>query len=237
MRKLAAAFAATSLLLLAACGDDGKKEADSSSGTTAAGATTSVAGGGDSGGSGEGSDLAALVAKRERARVRVTYEASGTGTGTETTLTLAQDGKGGFSYRLANTLFIVKDGTVVSCTGIDGEPTCLDMGDAGGAAARSATSWFAVADDALDDVEDTAFTDVSTQTIAGREARCAKVEHGGASWEMCADKETGILLRWAGSGGGQSTSFTATEFAEADESDFTPPATPQKLPTIPGVNG
>jgi hypothetical protein len=228
MRKFAAGFAAISVVLLAACGGGSNKNeaADVSSKTTTAKASES------SDGSKAGAELMSLLQKREGAKIRVTYKMFGNmgGTGNTTEITLSRDGDK-FAYFLDDNQFIIDGDTVTMCTSIKTEPGCTQLtGEAGKNAAKGADEAFTYTDEALKNLKEDDYTDVSSETIAGRSATCATARYAGTSWKVCADKETGMVLKWEAAGDDQKLSFEATDVSAPKDSDFTPPATPETLP-------
>ena len=100
--------------------------------------------------------------------------------------------------------------------------------------------------------------DKSSETIAGRDASCVKYKASDVigklaslplfkdsanagdydpndSATICIDKQTGFALKFSATKKGvASDELVATQVSEPSDSDFTPPATPQTLPSIPG---
>jgi hypothetical protein len=225
-----AALTATLALAVAACGS-GKS---SSSGS---GSTTTVQG---------GTDFTSLVEKSKTSAFKVTYKTSD-----GDTITIAQDGKGKESVVAGGKLFIDDGSTGITCDGTTSTATCRNGGTAGREAADAAKSVITNAATAIAGLASTSIFNghTSSATIAGRDATCVTVDASdvtgvlgpiarrlvsGASGTVCADNETGVLLKLSGGKENDRTDvFVATDFAEPSESDFQPPSTPKSLPTIP----
>ncbi len=232
MRKLTIALF-VAMFLIAGCGGSSKKTsvAGNNTGTTAkAGSTDTTAG---------NSDYDALVDKASKARIRVTYKTSGSGS-EDSFLTISQDGNGKVAYftDVGDSQVIADGDTYTSCSNVKTTPQCTQLTGTTGKAATSAfTGLFAGPLAAIAAAKGTgSFGDTSSETIAGRDAQCVSLDYLNVKWKSCADKETGILLKWEGSAGGSGSSFEATEAGDPKDSDFTPPATPETVPdyTIPG---
>ncbi len=216
-------------LALAACGSSSK---------SGSGSTTTVGGG-------SGNDFTSLVAKARTSAYKVTYKTSD-----GKTITIAQDGTGKQSVADGNSLFIYNGSTTISCDGTTSTATCHDLGSAGKAAAEAATSVFTGVYSAIASLGTSSVFNghTSSDTIAGRDATCVTVNAGDmagvfgaiarrlgsdASGTVCADKQTGVLLKLSGGSGGNTTDvFVATEFGEPSDSDFQPPSTPKSTPTF-----
>jgi hypothetical protein len=232
MRKIGSSLiaAVAFLTIVAACGSSsssGKAEVKAGGdGET----TTTAATGSTNGDGGESEAFKQLVANREKEPLKVTYKVTGAG-GDSPALTIAQDGKGNFAYITGDTRIIKRAGEKpASCTGTGADAKCQELPVDPSA---SYTAIFNAAAGAITNASDNSpFTDVSDETIAGRDAKCVTVSVAGTSTTVCADKETGVLLKWAGSAGGQSGSFEATDVTEPPDSDFTLPATPETMPDI-----
>jgi hypothetical protein len=80
----------------------------------------------------------------------------------------------------------------------------------------------------------------TSKSIAGRDAECATVDKnslgvlgaaiGNASYQVCVDKDTGVMLSSKSTDqSGKTDEITATDFGSPSDSDFTPPATPSTL--------
>ncbi len=221
---------ATLALTIAACGSS----KPSSSGS---GSTTTVQ---------SGSDFASLVEKSKTSAFKVTYKTSG-----GDTITIAQDGKGKESVVAGGNVYITDGSTTIMCDGTTSTATCRDAGDAGQRAAEGAKSVMTGAANAIAGLASSSIFNghTSSATIAGRDATCVTINTAdisgalgsiarrlvnGASGTVCADKETGVLLKLSGGSENNTTDvFVATDFAQPSDSDFQPPSTPKSLPTVP----
>src|SRR5262249_25227435 len=224
------AAVATVALGLAACGSS-KPSASGS------GSTTTVK---------SGSDFSSLVAKSKTSAFKVTYKTS-----EGDTLTIAQDGTGKEMVTAGSNLFINTGSTTISCDGTTSTATCRDLGSAGQRSAEAAKSVIDEAAKAIAALGSSSALNGQTtsESIAGRDATCVTVNASditgvlgailrrvasAASSTVCADNETGVLLKFsAGSGSDITDVFVATDFSEPSNSDFEPPSTPKSLPTIP----
>jgi hypothetical protein len=244
MRKVLAVLtvAALASVALAACGGDD----DDSSGakSTAKSDTTEKAGSSDSNGS-DTTDVTTgnkkydeLIAKAKTTPYRVTYKS----TGSSDEFTIVNDPpKSAF---ITGDSRYVRDGDKTTvCSGTGGDAQCYEM-PAGGAGVESLVTGFFGAYAsflAADEGKDNPFLDVSNtddETIAGRDAACAKIEAAklaGAegSIKVCIDKETGVLLLGETESNGQTNSIEATDVGEPKDSDFEVPdnATQLSLPS------
>jgi hypothetical protein len=237
MRKFTILFVAAAIVV-AGCGGSSKKStpAGSNTGTTAKGGTNNTtAGSGDS-------EYDKLVDKASKARIRVTYKTSGSG-GQDSFLTLSQDGTGKVAYFTddGDSQVIVDGDTYINCSNVKTTAECTQSsGAVGKAYAGAFTALFAAPLAAITAAKGVSgFGDTSSETIAGRDASCVSLNYLAGKWKSCADKETGILLKWGASSGGEGGTFEATEVGDPKDSDFTPPATPTTTPdisdlTIPG---
>ncbi len=218
------------IFVIAGCGGSDKK-------TTPAGAnnTGTTAASGDTQPSSD-SDYAKLVDKASKARIRVTYESSSSGGTAKTLFTLSQDGTGKTAYFSddGDSQVIADGDTYTSCDSVKTTPKCTQFSSVTGKGLISAyTSLLAIPTAAIAAAKGGAgFGDTSSETIAGRDATCVSIDYVGAGWKTCADKETGILLKWETSGGGAGGTFVATEAGAPKDSDFTPPATPETVPSV-----
>lgn len=222
-------------LALAACGSSSKSGSAGSGSTT----TTNAGGGG-------ASDFSALVAKAKTSAFKVTYKTSD-----GSTVTVAQDGTGKQAITEGNKLFINTGTTGISCDGTTSTATCRDLGSAGKATAGAALSLISGTANAISSIASSSVFNghTSSETIAGREATCVTVNASDmagvfgsiarrlgtdASSTVCADNETGVLLKLSGgSGDNVKDLFVATDFSQPSDSDFEPPSTPKSVPTIP----
>jgi hypothetical protein len=235
MSKFVIALVAAATLALAACGSSSK------SGSSGNETTTTASGGGTS-----ASEFSSLVSKAKDASFKVTYKTSN-----GDTITVAQDGTGKQAITDGNDLFISTGSTAISCDGTTSTATCRDLGAAGKATAGAGVSLITGTASAIATLGSSSILNgqTSSETIAGRDATCVTVKASDmagvfgsiarrltsdASAEVCADKETGVLLKLSGGTGSTPTDlFVATEFGEPSDSDFQPPSTPQSLPTVP----
>jgi hypothetical protein len=237
MRKIAISFVTGVALVLfvAACGSSGSSKAEVKAGDSA---TTTTAGSGSGTGS-ESDAFKQLVANREKQALKVTYKTSGTGSDSST-VTIAQDGKGNSMYTSGDTTTYKQAGQpAVNCTGSGSSASCKQVPKIGGADPTVGyTGVFNAAATAVTNASgDSPFTDVSDETIAGRDAKCVTVSIVGTKTTICADKETGIFLKYEGSAAGKTVTFEATDVSEPSDSDFTPPVTPETTPDITLPNG
>jgi hypothetical protein len=219
------------IVVIAGCGGSDKKTtpaAGNNTGTTAASGNNQATG---------DSDYATLVEKASKARIRVTYESSSSGDAAKTLFTLSQDGTGKIAYFSddGDTQVIADGDTYTSCDNVKTTPKCTQLTGATGKGLISAyTGLFAIPTAAIAAAAKSGagFGDTSSETIAGRDATCVSLDYLGAGWKTCADKETGILLKWEASAGGAGATFVATEAGPPKDSDFTPPATPETVPSV-----
>ena len=221
-------------LALAACGSSSKPSSAGSGSTTTAG--------------GGASDFSSLVAKSKTASFKVTYKTSD-----GDTVTVAQDGTDKQAVTEGNNLFIKNGSTAISCDGTTSTATCRDLGSAGKNAAGAGISLITDTANAIAELASSSVLNghTSSETIAGREATCVTVNvadmagilgsiarrlGADASSTVCADNETGVLLKLSGRSGDSSTDlFVATDFGQPSDSDFQPPSTPKSVPTIPQI--
>ena len=236
MRKLTATTLGLLLIagLVSGCGSSDKSSGSSDTGNT----TTQPDGSGD-GGSNEFSDL---VAKASTANIRIVYERDG-----ESTVTIAQDGEGKSAFTDGNTTLYTDGDSTVSCDGTGSDATCtkIPVGGAGAGILTAFTSVFS----GLTKLSSSVFGgDVSSETIAGRDAKCITFSASNFSplaalagsldgeATVCVDQETGFLLKLETKDGSTTKDvFIATEVGEATDEDLTPPVTPStiSLPDIP----
>jgi hypothetical protein len=222
-------------LLLAACGgsdDDNDALAGKNTGNASAGNDN----GNDNGDDGD-SEYQELLAKAKNANLKVTYEFS-TSEGTEgQVVTVSSNGEGKLAYFAddGDTHLITDGEEFTSCSDVKSEPECNTV--SGGLAATGIaayTTLLGLPATALSNYTGS-FANDSTETIAGREARCVSFNYLGGEWKSCSDKETGIGLLWEASSGGQGGGFKATEVTEPSDSDFEPDATPTEV-TVPDIS-
>lgn len=257
MRKLVAGILAATLTV-AACGGSGKK-----SGAPAGGATTTTAkstnGGTNttvSGGSSE--DVSKLAAQYAKARIKISYTSSNSGE--STALTIAQDGNGKSAFTTGAATIYTNGKSSVSCQGSGASAKCIDLGSTGAGAANigaTYTATFALFAGALSTLPG---GERSSEKIAGRDASCVKYKASDVIGKVassplfkgntnasdydpndtatiCIDKATGFVLKFGGTKkGAVDDVLVATAASEPNDADFTPPATPQTLPSIPNVS-
>jgi hypothetical protein len=241
MRKISATVLGLLLIagLVSACGSSDKS---AESGTPSATTQPGNSGNGSGDGSNEFSDL---IAKSSTANIRIVYERDGHGT-----VTFAQDGKGKKAVTDGDTSFYVDDDTTVWCRGTGSDEKCskVPFGGLAGSLLTGFTSVFT----GLTKLNASAFGgDVTSDTIAGRDAKCvtftasnfSPLESLAGSLDgdatACADVETGFLLKLETSDGSSTKRvFVATEVGEATDADLTPPVEPStiSLPDIPGIS-
>jgi hypothetical protein len=230
MRKLIPALLVAAIVVAGCGGDDNDSADPSTPGTTAAGGSDTTAGGGDD-------DLQQLINDAKNTRIRVTYESSSSGGDTESLGTISQDGSGKQAYFApdGDSQTIIDGDNVIACTGLDSTPECKQFSGAGAQIYTAPLSFLTIPATAIAAAQDSAFTDESTETIAGREARCVSLDYLSVEWKACADKETGVLLKWEAGVGDESGTFVATEVGEPEDSDFEPPAEPTEV-TVPDIS-
>ena len=218
MRRIAA-WLALACVALAACSSGGGK---ASTPTT----TKSKA---------AGTDLTSLVDKAAKASYKVIYQA-----GSETVV-VAQDPP---KYSLVQSkTAIYGDGgdTFVECSGTGLAAKCAELPSIGGDAKQSTAGSFGSVASTLFDALAQAGPALggltySNATIAGRAARCVTVDSknleaviGDAlkgTLTICADKETGVLLKSHISSATGTTDIVAISFGPPTAADFNPPTAP-----------
>jgi hypothetical protein len=235
MRKLIPALLVAAIVVAGCGGDDDNDSADP--GTS----DTTVAGGsGTTTGDSSDDDFNQLLEDAKKTRIRVTYESSSSDGGTEQLGTISQDGTGKQAYFApdGDSQTIIDGENVIACTNLKTTPECSQFSGEGAALYTAPLSFLTIPATAITAAGDSAFTDESTETIAGREARCVGIDYLSVEWKACADKETGVLLKWEAGAGGQSGAFVATEVGEPKDSDFEPPAEPSEVtvPSIPDIS-
>jgi hypothetical protein len=240
MRKLVASCSVVlvAVAVLAACGSSGSSKANPlSPGTNKNNSGGSTASGND--------QFSQLVANASKQKFKITYSS---GTNGDTT-TYAQDGNGNSVYGSGDTQVFTSASSTVSCNkDSNGKYTCIQSAGTGTNINPFLT--YANLGKSYLDALGSAGTK-STKSIAGRTAQCVTFKpsdlggaiaanlHGSASY--CVDKDTGVLLEITGTddSGKTTTAFEVTKFETPADSDFTPPATPETLPSvsIPGYTG
>lgn len=244
MRKVIASCSVILIagLALAACGgSSGSSKAGATnppSGASASGATASGATGGSSSGN---DNFAKLVSDANKQKFKITFTA-GSG-GNETTY--EQDGNGNSVYSSGGSqTFTTSSGTVSCNTNSDGKAECIKTGVTG---VSPFLGFYNLGKTYIDALGNN-YGHTSSKTIAGRSAKCVTFsasDFAGAagaalagqlkgSATYCVDKDTGVLLEISGTNeaGASSTTFVATKYEQPSDSDFTPPATPQTIPSI-----
>jgi hypothetical protein len=207
--------------------------------------------------------LSALARKYSAARVKVTYRA-----GTGPTLTFAQNGHGKTVFGWGISTVYADGKTSVSCVGTGATAKCSQLGTYGGLSSLGASTLTAVFSNLASALSSLRNGHLSTQTIAGRTASCATFKAADVSAQLgalgrafgqtgttgyapndtatiCVDQQTGFLLQFTTTKQGHQTGLAATSFAVPSDRDFTPPGTPQTLPsaslpsgtTAPGSGG
>ena len=216
------------LVALAGCGSSGK----------------STGGSGDDGsGDGKSSEFSKLLAKTSAATYKVTYQS-----GDDDPFTIAQEPPR-FSYTSGDSsTYVTADGSAISCSGKGSTATCTAMPGGGDAIKQGLSSAFGVigalfVSEANQNIPGLASLKSNDKVIAERDAACAKLDGGilgvlgaaiKASYSVCVDKETGVMLESiADDGNGHSSTLKATHFGEPTETHHTPPATPITLPDVP----
>jgi hypothetical protein len=252
MRKVTIGVLAAAMVL-AACGGSSKSNntGAGATGTTSAsngGSGTTVKGGSDD------SDLSKLAGDFAKAKIKITYASTGGG---DENITIAQDGKGKTSFTTGGSTFYTDGKSSVACEGTGTAAHCTDVGSLGGAAGANLGSVFSTSFSALANL----FThlgggDKSSENIAGRDASCVKYKasdfidrissiplfkdsgekasdyDANDTATICLDKQTGFLLKVAGTKkGAPQDQLVATAVSEPSDSDFTPPVTPETIPT------
>jgi hypothetical protein len=241
MKKLALVLVAATVVL-AACGGSSKSNNAGSSNDG-----TNKSGGGS--GSGSGDDFSQLVANASKSKIKITY------TGSDSKpFTIAQDGAGKTMYSSDDSIFISDGKNSYSSSGTGSDQKCTQLPNVAGATGNLATA-FLTTFTALTRLDKSVYGGhVSSESIAGRDARCitfkasdfaglAALAHDSKDYDpnaqatICADKDTGFLLRYAAKSSTEDTKvFEATQVGEPSDSDFTPPVTPETIPSIPGYN-
>jgi hypothetical protein len=236
MRKVVIGLLAATLLV-AACGGSSNKSG--SAGSDSNGSTT-TAKSGDS--SNAGDEFSQLTAKAKTADIKITFTYNDGKTNT-----YAQDGKGKTAFTSGDSTIIYDGTNTISCNGTGSDATCTQVaGSSGNFAGAFVTSLLGVFTGLNSSVYG---GHVSSETIAGRDARCVKFTASdyaplaalagadsfdpSASVTICADKETGFLLKFVGTSNNKTENiFVATSVDKSSASDFEPPSTPETMPDI-----
>jgi hypothetical protein len=236
MRKTMATVLGLVLIagFVSGCGGDD----DNSSGSSDTTPTTQP----DDSGNGDGSnEFSEIVAKASKANIRIVYERDG-----EDSITIAQDGEGRSAFTDGDTTIYTdtEENSTVSCDGTGADAECTEI-PLGGVAASILTGFTQVFT-GLVNLDSSVFGgDVSSDTIAGRDARCITFSASSFSplaalagsldgeATICVDEETGFLLKLETDDGSSAKNvFLATEVGEATDEDLTPPVTPETIPDI-----
>jgi hypothetical protein len=207
------------IALLGACGGSSSKPGASSDTNKSDTSDTKP------GGPTSDSDYAKLVADASKERFKITYT-SGSGSDEQT---YAQDGKGNSVFGSSDSQYFTSaDGSVACNTDSDGKATCTKTPGSG--TVSPFLTFFQTGQAAISALAGR-YGDVSSKTIAGRDAKCLTISIA-ASATYCIDKATGVLLELSGKDGSgkQESAFTVTKFEEPSDSDFEPPATPGTIP-------
>ena len=118
------------------------------------------------------SDFAKLVADASKERFKITYT-TGSGSADQT---YAQDGKGNSVYGSADSQYFTSASGSVSCnTDSNGKATCLQV--PGGATVNPFLTLFQAGKSYIDALGGR-YGDVSSKTIAGRDAKCLTISVG-----------------------------------------------------------
>ena len=223
MRKIViGAIAAT--LLIAACGGSSKNNSTGSGGST-----------------GGGSDeFSQLTAKAKTADIKITY------TSTDgKSQTYEQDGTGKTAFTTGDSTIIYDGTNSYSCSGTGADASCTQLP---GSAAASAGAFVNALLPLYTGLKSSVYGGhTSSDTIAGRDAKCVTFKEsdyaglaglaGGSGYDasasatVCADSQTGFLLKFVATGNNKTTDyFVATAVDKSSASDFTPPVTPSTIP-------
>ncbi len=256
MRKLTIGVLAATMIF-AACGGSSKNNSTGSGGTTG---STAKSGGNTGttakGGSGDSSDLSKLAGEFSKAKIKITYTSTG---GAGDAITIAQDGNGKSSFTTGSSTFYTDGKSSIACDGTGTSAHCTDVGSLGGAAGASIGATLTASFSALASLMSTlGGGHKSSETIAGRDASCVEYRasdfigriasipffkdsgekasdyNANDTATICIDKQTGFLLKLTGTKkGAPQDQLVATAVSEPTDSDFTPPVTPETLPSLP----
>jgi hypothetical protein len=230
------------VLALAACGSS-KSSGSSDTGSHLSDVPGSTNGSGKS----DNSGFASLVQKAKDAKYKVTY------TNTDgQSFTIAQDPPKFSLVEGDSATYVTADGSSVSCSGTGSSATCSQLPGTGAAIQQGMASAFGavgqlfvtLANENIGGLGGLGHIATTSKTIAGRDAECATVDKntlgvlgaaiGDASYAVCIDKDTGVMLSTKTTDqGGKTNEITASDFGSPSDSDFTPPATPQTIPGLP----
>jgi len=237
-------------LALAGCGGSSAKDTDS-------GGSGNTSGSGGGGGDSSNEAFTKLLDLENGAAIRVTYSYGGD----DEDITISRDGEGKVAFLRADEQAIFSsDSDVIQCENLDSEPECKQFSGAQATALKgSYTGFLGFATSFLTAIAKVpnAYADQSSEEIAGRDATCATVTAASApgiagnilgnlegiadtGYKVCADKETGILLKFEAVGVDEDKKqvVVATDVGEPQDSDFEPPAEPEQvtIPSMPNVS-
>jgi hypothetical protein len=206
--------------------------------------SSSSSGSGGTGGSGGSNDFASLLQQSKTAKYKVTYSRDSGGD-----ITIAQDPPKFALVESGSATYVTADGSAVTCEGSGSSATCTQLPSTSGSSIQQGlSSAFGAIGSALVAATSagvpglTNIVSKSGSKIAGRDATCATIDKkslgiigsglpSGASYSVCVDKDTGVLLSSkSNDGSGNVSSITAKSFASPTAADFTPPATPSTIP-------
>ena len=220
-RILIGVLAAT--MFVAACGGGSSSKSGSGNGST-----------------GGGSDaFSQLTAKAKSADIKITFTNS-----SGSSATYAQDGTGKTAYITGDNTVLYDGTNSYSCGGTGADATCTQLP---GSSASSAGAFVTGLLAAYAGINSSVYGGrTSSDTIAGRDATCVTFKasdyaplaalagssgfDASAQVVICADKETGFLLKLVGTSNNKTENvFLATAVDKSSSSDFTPPVTPSTL--------
>ncbi len=217
--------------LFGVCGSSAKTGSSSSDTTTSSGGS----------GSSSNDEFSKLYAEAAKAKFKVTF----TNNDGESS-TYAQDGTGNSVYSTSDSALYTTSKGSVTCNDLNTTPKCISTSVGG--AVNGFLTIFNAARTYIDVLGK--YGDTSSKTIAGRDAKCVEfskdtVSKAGVaaaavaqlikgSLTYCLDKDTGVLLSFSttDANGKTTDSFTVTKFSEPTAADFTPPATPETVPSV-----
>ena len=259
MCKLAIGVLAAALTLGACGGSSKSSTSGGGANTTGPGGSTAAPTGGGEGGN--ANDLA-----KTKIKITYSDTTTDTsGTSSASTFTLALDGKGKSAFTNsdssdpASASTIYSDGTsVVDCSGSGATAKCTQVPSTAASAATSFTQAFS----AISNLSSVlGGGDKSSENIAGRDASCVKYKakdvigrlsalplfkdsnekasdyDDNDTASICVDKTSGWILKLAATKKGVAQDgLLATAVGDPSDSDFTPPVTPETVPSIPNVS-
>jgi hypothetical protein len=235
------AIGVVAALALAACGSS---TTGGTSGVDGPGNLPGVPGA--TSGGGKSSDFSQLLAQAKQAKYKVTYAQS-----SGDTFTLAQDPPKFSMIDGDSATYVTADGDAVECslgagTATSAAPTCTSLPGSGSAIQQAMSTTFGAIGTlfvtlASQNLSGLVNIKTTSKSIAGRDAECATIDKGtlgvlgaalgNASYQVCVDKGTGVMLSSGGTDeNGKTNDIHATKFSEPTDADFTPPATPTTIP-------